>query len=49
VLGAVLTAALLFGYNAMTDHIAKVISQHIDQRSTVRGVAPSKELPKEDG
>ena len=49
VLGAILTAALLFGYNAMTDHIAKVISQHIDQRSTVRGVVPPKELPKEDG
>jgi len=36
VIGAVLTAALVFGYNAITDHIVKVVSQHIDERSQPR-------------
>ena len=37
-IGTVLALALAFGYNAITDHIAKVVSQHIDQRTELRGV-----------
>jgi len=37
-IGTVLALALAFGYNAITDHVAKIVSQHIDQRSGDRGV-----------
>ena len=42
-IGVLLTSALLFGYNAVTDHIAKAVSQHLDQRSAVRG-APADQM-----
>lgn len=37
-IGTALALALAFGYNAITDHVAKIVSQHIDQRSSDRGV-----------
>ena len=36
VIGTALALALTFGYNAVTDHVAKVISNHIDQRREPR-------------
>lgn len=50
VLAAVLTAAMIFGYNALTDHLARAVSHHYDQRERPRdGQMSGAEQRKEQG